>query len=105
MIGVSGGHIFTATCTDDAWNELLDGDSGSTLHLYEVLEGVTITSVTANYAAGGAVGRIRDKLTGHVKAHFGASLITEESTLPLIPAPVTIGANDIVEMHTVATPT
>jgi len=95
LFGGSKALNFTATCTDDQWNELKD--SVFTLSLYEVMQGETITALRGSYAAGGAQLRIRNTQSNQVKVIECLPMTKGEYVRPLT-RPVQIQMYDVVEV-------
>ena len=94
------GGAFTATCTDDAWNELLDANSQS---LWKVLKGAEISQVLGSYDAGGAMVRVRNSVTNEVKMLEALAIVTEEQTIYV--DPFEVEQDDILEAFCEAPPT
>lgn len=90
---------FTLSCTNDAWNVLKD--SINTLNLYEVAKGLVILKAYGAYTAGGGIFRIRNTVTGVVKAMWlgtmpkglGVGFDAVEKFEP----PVLVEVNDVIE--------
>ena len=96
LYGPQSGRRFSVTATDAVMNEITS-ETG-TLSLYKVLRGKTITHVSGQYAAGIAIGQIRNTQTNQIKAIFPLDIIGEERYRRL-DAPVTIQENDILETY------
>lgn len=103
LSGDQGGIDFTATCTDDTWTELLDGSSGNTLSLDDILLGKSINTISGSYNAGGGQIRVRNTVTNDVKMLEFLAIVTEEHTREI--EAFTVEPDDIIEAFTVATPT
>ena len=96
--GPNRSYKMTATCTDDAWNELLDGTNG--LKLYEIARGLPFNAYMGNYAAGSGTFRIRNTQTNQIKCMGAMGVISKGlEVLPLI-APFTVQENDTIEVFT-----
>jgi hypothetical protein len=96
--GPNRAYKMTATCTDDAWNELLDGVNG--LHLFDVAKGQPFTGYVGNYAAGSGIFRIRNTQTNQIKCMGCIGVISKGlEILPLI-RPFTVQENDVIECFT-----
>lgn len=101
LIGSGDNIAMTATCTDDGFTELKDAIG--TLSLYRQAKGKTFHSFMGRYAAGGASFRIRNTVTGKIKAMDFLAL-NGTMQIPFLNK-VLIEDNDILEAMAEAVPT
>jgi len=96
-----GSKIFTATATDDSWeNPLLD--SIGSADIGQVMAGTTINNVSVIYANGACLARVADRTTLAVKRTFTGAKAGATDYASTACQPYTIQPNDILVAYPIA---
>ncbi len=97
LAGPGGSRIFEATATDAAYTELTS--KTGTLSAGDVVPGMVFTHALGEFAAGLAIGRVRNTVSNVVQGYIVCDVIGEAVYRKLRKS-IYIGENDIVEIYT-----
>lgn len=97
LTGPQGAVGMTATCTDDAWNELKD--DVNTLSLYQVAKGRGFTSCMGYYTVGSAIFRVRNTQSNLIKALMTLPMVKGAGAIQYFAKPFSVSDNDILEVY------
>ena len=102
LVGPGYSYLYTATCTDDIFNKLVDSVNSERLGIQS--EGINVTGVQADYAGGACMVGVRDIETNEIIDVFPAGLAGNTETRPL-DRPLVIKKSWTLEAFPVAVPT
>ena len=103
--GPQGGREFSATATDDVFTNNLTTDTGSA-NLGEAMKNQIITHILVDYAAGGAIFRVKNRVSQQTLIQGFAFLTGQaDPSQAQLPKPYTVHLDDVLEVYCVGVPT